>query len=101
MNIRRFIMSTRIIVLLMLIGTGVFVAIYANTPTSESTSSGTEKNMNIISWLTPQTVPTYMFLIALAIFLFKYPSKDDVKSMKDDLKGGYKINGRQYKVDEV
>ena len=90
MNIRRFSISTRIVVILMLIGTGVFVAIHANTPASESKSSDTEKNWNIISWLTPQTAPTYMFLIALAIFLFKYPSKDDVKSMKDDLQGNIK-----------
>lgn len=90
MNIRGFSISTRIVVLLMLIGTGVFVAYHADTPTPDSTSSDTGKDVNLSSWFTPQTTPIYMFLIALAIFLFKYASKEEVKSMKEDLQGSIK-----------
>ena len=39
------------------------------------------------SWLTPQVIiPVVLFLIALITFLWKVPSKNDIKEIREDLR---------------
>ena len=85
MNTRHFSIATCIVVILLLMGSGVFVVFHANTPVPESTSSGTEKNANLSRWLTPQTLNTLLLLIGLATILFMFPRKGDIDTLKGNI----------------
>ena len=94
MNTRRFSIATCIVVILLLIGSGVFFVYHANTATPESVSSSKQQSANPNIWITPQAVSAFLpgiiqvvlFIIAVLLFLWKVPSKDDVKSLKTDIK---------------
>ena len=91
MNTRRFSIATCLVVILLLIGSGVFFVYHANTATPESVSSSKEPSVNPNIWATPQVVSALLqgiaqgvlFIIAVLLFLWKVPSKDDVNSVKN------------------